>query len=178
MTLKDMLGKTAKHHPEEWDWYLPSGLMASNSSVHSATGYSPIYLLFGRSIRLPLEVPVNRPKNAIRTHNYAVDLVAGLEYAYALARAKMHLLRHRAKDRSDAEAVEKETMIGDLVRVFQPKPKKGVPFKFHLLLSDPRELWGFREWSSRYGTRNLIRLKQCTSTRGRLRFNPGSRSEK
>ena len=28
--------------------------------------------------------------------------------------------------------MEKENKIGDFVRVFQPKPKMGVPFKFHL----------------------------------------------
>ena len=53
-TPKDMLAKTANHHPEEWDLYLPSVRMAYNSSVHSATGDSTSYHLFGCSIRLPL----------------------------------------------------------------------------------------------------------------------------
>ena len=61
-----------------------------------------------------------------------------MEYAYALARAQMHL-QDRAKDRYDAGAVEKEVKVGDFVRVFQPKPKRGIPFKFHLPWSEPKE---------------------------------------
>ena len=74
---------------------LQSVMMAYNSSVPYPTGSSPSYLLCGRSMRHPLDLPVHRPRNAIQTHNYAVDLAARLEYAYALARAQMHLLQDR-----------------------------------------------------------------------------------
>ena len=136
-TVKDMLIKTATHHPEEWDLYLNSVMMAYNSSVHSTTGYSPYYLLFGRSMRFPLDITVDRPAQAISVHNYAVDLVAQLEYAHDLARKNMHLVQDRAKDRYDAGAVEKKIKVGHFVRVFNPKPKRGVPFKFHLSWSEP-----------------------------------------
>ena len=77
-------------------------------------------------MRLPLELTVDCPRNANQTHNYAVDLVARLEYAYALARAQMHLLQDRAKNRYDECAVEKEGKVGDFVRVFQTKPKRAI----------------------------------------------------
>ena len=77
-------------------------------------------------MRLPLELTVDCPRNAIQTHNYAIDLVARLEYAYALARAQIYLLQDRAKDRYDAGAVEKEGKVGDFVRVFQTKPKRAI----------------------------------------------------
>ena len=34
--------------------------------------------------------------------------------------------------------------VGDFVRVFQPEPKRGVPCKFHLRCSEPREFVGFQ----------------------------------
>ena len=137
-TLKDMLAKSANHYPEDSDCYLPSFMMAYNSALHSATGYSPDYLQFRRSMRRPLDLTVDRPESAIQMHNYAVDLVARLEYGYALALVQMHLIQDRAKDRYDAGAVEKQIKIGDFARVFEPKPKRGIPFKFHLPWSDPR----------------------------------------
>ena len=38
--------------------------------------------------------------------------------------------------------MEKEIKIGDLLRAFHPKPKRGVPFKFPLPWSDSREVVG------------------------------------
>ena len=40
--------------------------------------------------------------------------------------------------------MEKEVKVGDFVRVFQPKPKRGVPFKFHLPWSEPKEVVGIQ----------------------------------
>ena len=137
--LKNMFSKTANHNPEEGDYYLPSLMMAYKSYVHSATGNAPSYLLFGRGIRLPLDVKVERPESANQTQNYAVDLVQRLEYAYALARAQMHLRPDRGKDRYDAGAVEKEIKLGHFERDFQSNAKRGVPFKYDLPWSDPRE---------------------------------------
>ena len=68
-TLSDMFAKTANHHPAEWDLYLPWVLVAYNSAVHTATGYSPYYLQFGRSIRLPVDLTADRSQNALKTHN-------------------------------------------------------------------------------------------------------------
>ena len=93
-------------------------------------------------MRLSLDLTVDRPQNVIRTHNYAMDLVARLAYDYALARAQMHLVQDRAKDRYDEGAVEKEIKIADISRVLQPKPKRGFPFKFYLPRSDHREVVG------------------------------------
>ena len=91
-------------------------------------------------MRPPLDQTVDRPQDAIQTHNYAFDLVARLEYGYSLARAQMHMIQDRAKDRYDAGAVENGINIGDFVRVFQPKTKMGIPVKFHLPWSEHRDV--------------------------------------
>ena len=54
-TLKAMLRKTSEER-REWDTYLPYVCFAFRDSTHTATGFSPFQLLFGRDIRGPLSL--------------------------------------------------------------------------------------------------------------------------
>ena len=40
----------------DWDEFLPYACFAYRDAVHSATGYSPFQLLFGRDVRGPLSL--------------------------------------------------------------------------------------------------------------------------
>lgn len=54
-TLKSMLRKTSPS-AEEWDVFLPYVCFAYREVPHSATGFSPFELLFGRNVRGPLSI--------------------------------------------------------------------------------------------------------------------------
>lgn len=54
-TMGAMLRQFVSNTQENWDEFLPLCAMAYNSSVHSSTGYTPNYLMFGREFKLPLE---------------------------------------------------------------------------------------------------------------------------
>jgi hypothetical protein len=54
-TMGGMLRQFVSNTQEDWDEFLPLCAMAYNSSVHSSTGYTPNYLMFGREFKLPLE---------------------------------------------------------------------------------------------------------------------------
>ena len=61
-TLLHMLSTTVKEHPFDWEDQLPKVCMAYNTSVHSSTGHTPYFLMFGRQPRLPIDLvyPINR----------------------------------------------------------------------------------------------------------------------
>ncbi|KAG1925606.1 interleukin-1 receptor accessory protein-like 1-A [Pimephales promelas] len=55
-TLLGLLGTLESEQQGQWAESLPSLLQAYNNSVHSVTGYAPSYLMFGRHLRLPVDL--------------------------------------------------------------------------------------------------------------------------
>ena len=61
-TLGAMLRQYMNEQQTEWDEWLPYCAMAYNSSRHSSTGYTPHMLMFGREMRIPLELVLPSPE--------------------------------------------------------------------------------------------------------------------
>lgn len=55
-TLLSLLGTLDTDHQSHWIDNLPALTQAYNNSVHSTTGYAPTYLMFGRHVRLPMDL--------------------------------------------------------------------------------------------------------------------------
>ena len=55
-TLLQMLATCAETHPFEWEDYINKVCMAYNTSIQASSGYSPFFLMFGRTAHLPIDV--------------------------------------------------------------------------------------------------------------------------
>ena len=87
-----------------------------NTSVHSSTGFMPLYLMFGRQAKLPIDVVCGIPSPASDSvGQYAVDLEKSLQEAYQNVRASMNAVTKREKERYDRKAHGDMLKAGDLV---------------------------------------------------------------
>jgi len=62
-TLINMLKTLDENHKNNWKYHLPKLMFAYNSTINKTTGYSPFFLMFGRSSRLPIDKIFNIENN-------------------------------------------------------------------------------------------------------------------
>eukprot|EP00731_Ephydatia_muelleri_P035934 Em0180g1a len=59
-TLEAMLSKVVEEHQKDWDCHLQKVLFAFRTAVHESTGYTPLFVMSGRSPNLPIDVLLGR----------------------------------------------------------------------------------------------------------------------
>ena len=55
-TIQDILASYVSQHKDDWDLWADLAVYAYNTSIHTATGFSPYELVFGRVARTPIEL--------------------------------------------------------------------------------------------------------------------------
>jgi hypothetical protein len=55
-TLADIIASYVSKEPTKWSDFLPSSTFAYNTAVHSSTGYTPFYLMYGREATEPQDM--------------------------------------------------------------------------------------------------------------------------
>ena len=91
-----MLATTSHDHPFDWEDQLPKVCMAYNTSVHATTGYTPFYLMFGRQVRLPIDIVYGTKVRQAPASEYASLTKQALEEAYGLVRKKALQTAHES----------------------------------------------------------------------------------
>ena len=54
---------------KDWDLHLQRVLLAFGSSVQESTGWSPFFLMFGKEVRLPIDLLYGPPSPAVYVHD-------------------------------------------------------------------------------------------------------------
>ena len=137
-TLLHMLSTTIKEHPFDWEDQLPKVCMAYNTSVHSSTGFSPYFLMFGRQPKLPIDLayPLDQ-SSPCSVKDYAESLKINLESAFQRAREQLNTHHEHRKEQYDKKVYGDPYKEGDLVWLHNPAVPKNSSRKLHHPWSGP-----------------------------------------
>ena len=131
-TLLNMLATAAAEHPFDWENHLHRLSLVYNTSVHPTTGHTPFYLMYGRQVRMPIDIMYGTPTPQSSTiPEYVSDLRRGLEAAYNRVREQMGHKQDRQKELYDRRVHGKPFELGDLVWLHCPAVPRGKPKKLH-----------------------------------------------
>ena len=133
-TLLDMLATTTRENAFDWENQIRKVCMAYNTSVHSSTGFTPFFLMFGRQAKLPIDLMYGPPSDTTDptpVSDYAVHLKKSLEDAYSLAREKLGTSHERRKEYYDRRVHGSPFQPADLVWLHSTVIPQGHSRKLH-----------------------------------------------
>lgn len=96
-TLLQMLKTLTETQKSNWKESLNKLVYAYNCTRCEVTGYSPFYLLFGRSPRLPVDMLFGLCTGSSNQRDYVEKWKQGMEKAYAIANEKAQKAAERSK---------------------------------------------------------------------------------
>ena len=115
-TLRSMLKARVEDDPQSLDEHLDYCMMAFRSSIHSSTGHTPFELMFGREMRIPLDVMMGSAEVDERNYlEFVSDFQRSLETAHRDVRESLRTAQRRQKDCYDKGVKHMVFQTGDLV---------------------------------------------------------------
>jgi len=127
-TLEAMLSKFVQENQRNWDQLLPLMAMAYRSAIHASTGCTPNELMFGRDVRLPVDlmfgsppVPVTPPDST----DFVWNLREQVRKIHQLARDNLDIASRRQKRLYDQRSRANSYQKGEKVWLYNPQSKKG-----------------------------------------------------
>lgn len=136
-TLQKILASTAEHCHWDWDLMIPYAVMAYRATKHSATGFTPNFMMFGREISEPVDLVAGLPPDsdhASSVPEYVQQMRERLELAHNITREALGESVQRAKRQYDKNACHTQYKVGDAVwylvkgtRYAKNKVKKFLP---------------------------------------------------
>jgi len=140
-TMNTMLGKIVSENQRDWDTHVAYVLAAYNVTEHSATGYSPNMLVFGRELRFPNQLLYTDVEDQEVASISSVDFVAErlvlFKKSFALARETLGNAVERSKKRYDMRVKPEIYQVGEWVYYFCPRLRMGRSPKWQRFYSSP-----------------------------------------
>ncbi|XP_076439384.1 uncharacterized protein LOC143278408 [Babylonia areolata] len=124
-TLKTMLRRLSHERPRAWDRWIPALLFAYREVPQESTGYSPFELLYGRTVRGPMQILrehwLHPERSEVQTAaEYVVDLRNKIAESCTLAQQNLEKAARRYKRHFDAKAKRREFAEGSRVLLLRP----------------------------------------------------------
>ena len=129
-TLKNMLMKFVDENVSDWDHHLPLLMMAYRSAVHKTTGCSPSEMMFGREVRLPVDLlfsPSDIDKGSEEVSNYAKTLQEKIKWVHQYAREHLNIKSERQRQQYNQRLNQRTYDRGNAVWFKNPKRKNKIP---------------------------------------------------
>ena len=128
--LKRMLSKLSTGDRRRWDEWLPYVLFAARDTPHSATGFTPFELLFGREVRGP-SAALHQAWTAKKTLpasvvSYMMETQERLQTMTDTAKKREQETRKKTKSYYDRTAREDPLEEGDQVLALLPAGPRGI----------------------------------------------------
>eukprot|EP00731_Ephydatia_muelleri_P028340 Em0019g1213a len=137
-TLEAMLSKVVEEHQKDWDCHLQKVLFAFRTAVHESTGYTPLFVMSGRSPNLPIDVLLGRAQTqGQELPDYVRKTQSSLKSAFSVVRQRLHKAHQRQKQLKDQAIAGDAFQVGGRVWLFVPAIKKGQTRKFSSLWRGP-----------------------------------------
>jgi len=141
-TLKTMIKRLCSDQPTEWDRYLPAVLFAYREVPHSSSGFSPFELLYGRTVRGPLQIlrqlwlDEEAKGDIVTTAGYVVDLRNRIADSCERAQENLDVEAFRQRQIKDRSSEARTFAAGDKVLLLRPKKEN----KLELMWQGPYEV--------------------------------------
>jgi hypothetical protein len=109
----------------DWDKWLPYTTFVFNTTTHTATGYTPHELLFGRKPNIPGLLQREPPETEYTYGNYVKELQSRLQSSYQTARVNLELQKELSKEYHDRNVNTPLFTIGDKVLLHDERIRQG-----------------------------------------------------
>ena len=131
-TLQDLISLNEKDAMDNWDIRLGVVLMAYRSNFQTTTGFTPHYLLFGREMRVPVDIMSGPQPFEPPTRLQAItDLRDTLRIVYNNVRRNVSESQRRQKDYYDRLTSGERLKPQQKVWLFTPPTAVDQPAKFY-----------------------------------------------
>jgi len=140
-TLNTMLGKIVSENQRDWDSHVAYVLAAYNAKEHSATGFTPNMIVYGREMRFPNELMYTDVGDDEAITTSSIEFVAERQMlfrkAFTLARETLGIAAECSKKRYDMQVKPMSYKVGDWVYYFCPRHRVGRSPKWQRFYSGP-----------------------------------------